>query len=132
MAFTAATSCQGVTLNFGAYSGIGVISMQYSRSASGEIDLTHMGSEMVTDPQNSGRKLLKKSTSFGIIDPGELTIEFYGPGGFDENAIGQKATLSIAGVDKSPSCQAILTQISTQIAAGDLVKGNCTFKLTGD
>lgn len=106
--------------------------MQYSRSASGEIDMTHMDSEMFTDPQNSTRKLLKKSTTFGIIDPGELTIEFFGPGGFNENAIGQKALLSVVGVDNSPSCQAILTQISTQVAAGELLKGNCTFRLTGD
>ena len=128
--FTAAVGCQGIKLKWGT-TEIGVTNMQYSRSAAAEIDMTSMGSTVVTDMENTSRKVVKKSVDFGVIDMGELSCEFYGPGAFNENWIGMRRSLTVTGVEQSPSgVQAFLTQISTQIVAGDLVKGSCTFKLS--
>lgn len=131
MPFTAAVGCQDITLRWGT-TDIGVTSMQYSRSAAGEIDITAMSSEVVTDPNNTTHKLVKKSVDYGVIDMGELSCEFYGPGEFNESLVGTRRSLTVGGAVSATfsSVQAYLTQVSTQIAAGDLVKGSCTFKLS--
>lgn len=132
MSFTAFQSSHGVSLAWGT-TRIGLTSMQYSRSAAAEIDTTGFNNTVFQDPQNTNRKMLVKSVDYAIVDPGELSCEFYGPGGFNETLIGIKRHLSLAsadGVSNSPSGPAVLTQISTQLAVGDLIKGSCTFKLS--
>lgn len=130
MAFTSVQSCQGILLKWGT-TEIGVVSMEYNRSSPVVIDITGMDAELVTDSQNTQHKLVKKSFDCCEIDLGELTCEFYGPGGFDERLVGCKRDLTVTNVSHAPSAtKAFLTRISTQIAAGDLIKGNCTFKLS--
>lgn len=132
MPFTAFQSSHGVGLVWGT-TQIGVISMQYSRSAAAEVDTTGFNNTVLQDPQNTDRKRLVKSVDYAIVDLGELSCEFYGPGGFNETLVGIKRVLSLSsdgGVSNSPSGQAVLTQISTQFAVGDLIKGSCTFKLS--
>jgi len=130
MPFSVIQSSHGVNLTWGT-TVIHVTSMQYSRSAAAEVDTTGFDNTVYQDPQNTNRKMLVKSVDYAIVDPGELSCEFYGPGGFDETLLGLKRSLSVqGGVANSPSGWAVLTQISTQMAVGDLIKGSCTFKLS--
>jgi hypothetical protein len=104
--------------------------MQYNRAAASEIDITGMGATVYQDPQNTNRKFVRRNVDFTVVDMGELNCDFYGPGEFNESHVGLRRQLSIVGgVGNSPSCEAFLTQISTEIVAGDLIKGSCTFKL---
>lgn len=129
MSFTAVQSSHGITLSWGT-TNIGVTSMQYSRSAAAEIDTTGFTNTINQDPDNTDRKYIVRSVDYAVVDPGELSCEFYGPGGFNENFLGIKRVLSLTGLTTGPSTQAVLTQISTQLAVGDLIKGSCTFRLS--
>lgn len=127
MAFTTELSSQGITLFWGD-TEIGVTSMRWSGSAAAEVDITSMDSNVVEDEEYSSRKLVKKSVDYAVIDPGELSCEFFGPGGFTVDQIGSQKTLTVNGTDLS--AQAFLTGMSQEIVAGELVKGSCTFRLT--
>ena len=138
----------GVTLSWGTTQIIAT-AISYNRQALGEIDLTSMESAVINDPNNTNRKLIKKSVEFGVIDHGELSVEFFGPGGFNDTHIGTKRTLSLSGsgtgfsvapggigiigsaVENGPNgVEAFLTACSVQASAGELVRGTCTFRLS--
>lgn len=129
MSFTAVTGCQGITLKWGT-TGIGVTRMQYSKSAAAEIDTTGMNATIHQDANNTQRKFVRKSVDYAVVDLGELSCDFYGPGGFNENQVGGRNALSIDGLAAFSSQQAYLTQISTEVVAGDLIRGSCTFRLS--
>lgn len=130
MAFTAAVGCQGLTLKWGT-TDIGVTSLKYSGSAAAEIDITGVDGTIITDTENTNRKLIKKTIDYAVIDMGEVSCDFFGPGEFDAKLLGSKRLLKLDGNTSIVfSVQAFLTQISLDIAAGDLVKGSCTFKLS--
>lgn len=139
MAFTAVSTCQGITLQWGDHI-IGVTGMQYSRSAAGEIDITSMSSTIYPDSSNTSRALVRKSIDYSVVDMGELSCEFFGTGSLDETHIGCLKDLSVVGLASTDggdvrtltAIKAYLTQVSTQIVAGDLVKGSCTFKLSDE
>lgn len=127
--FTSIASCQGITLNWGT-TVIGVTRLSYSRSSPDEIDITSMESFHNTDSDNSDRRVFIKEVDYTAVDLGEVTCDFFGPGKFDTSLIGMRRSLTIAGMSNSPSSPAYLTQMSTEVVAGDLIKGTCTFKLT--
>jgi hypothetical protein len=110
--------------------------MQYNHAASGEIDMTSMSSTIYTDNNNSNHVMVRKCVDYSIVDMGELSCEFYGTGGFDESFVGTYNDLTVSGIGgdglvvQPNGIRAYLTQVSTQIEAGGLVKGSCTFKLS--
>jgi hypothetical protein len=129
MSFTAIQSCQGITLQWGS-TRIGVTRLSYSRSSPSEIDVSSFQSNQFTDPDNTNRRVLIKDVDYAICDKGEITCDFFGAGSFGIDQLGMMKPISIAGLNNGPSGQAYLTQISTEVVAGDLVRGTCTFKLT--
>jgi hypothetical protein len=124
--------------------------ISYSRQAQAEVDMTSMESRVELDPENTGRRRVRKSIEFAVMDHGELTIEFVGPGGFNDTHVGLKKTLTVTGTGTGVTnaggggltvtgsaaqnfpnnVKAFLTAISVQAAAGDLVRGNCTFRIS--
>jgi hypothetical protein len=88
-----------------------------------------MQSNHHNDPQNTSRRVLIKDVDYAICDKGEITCDFFGPGGLGIDSLGMVKDISIAGLYGGLGL-AYLTQISTEVVAGDLVKGTCTFKLT--
>lgn len=123
-------TASGITLTWGSTT-ISATSISYSRSAPSEIDVTSMSSAVYADPENSSRKMVHKSVEYGVIDHGELTVEFFGPGRFGPTSIGQKKMLTVAGLDNAPSgIFAFLTSLSVQGKAGELITGTCTFRLS--
>lgn len=109
-----------------------VTSLQYSRSAAAEIDITGMDSTAIADPNWSSRRLVFKSTEYSVIDPGDVQLEFVANSNamLLANRIGHKDTLSFGNSGFGVTVNAILTQFSSQMQVGEFVKGNCTFKLT--
>jgi hypothetical protein len=128
MAFTTELSSQGITLKWGT-TEIGVTRMSYSGSAAGEVDITSFSSSSVTDPNFSNHVLIKKDVDYSVIDLGELSCDFFGPEGFGIDLLGTQRTLSVNGLNLS--CPAFLTAISSEVVVGELVRGSCTFKLSG-
>lgn len=149
MAWPKAVAAQGIKITWGTTEIIAT-SVSYNRQAQGEIDITSMESSVLTDQENTNRRTVKKSIEFAVVDHGELNLEFVGPGGFNETHIGLKKKLVITGsgsgisistgsgvqVTGNPAenfptgVQAFLTAISVQASAGELVRGNCTFRLS--
>ena len=126
-------NCQGITLSWGDDFKFGVTSMSFAVAAAGEVDITSMYSSRVwTDPHNTKHKVVMKDIDFGVRDAGELSIEFFGPAP-DHTFVGFRNKITVTGAATTPikSFDAFLSQSATQIVAGELVKGTCTFKLTG-
>lgn len=109
-----------------------VKSLSYSRSAAAEIDITCMGSAVETDSNNSTRKLVVKSVEYGIVDPGEVQLEFVTnvTGLTLSGFIGRKSELKFNTDEFEVASQAVLTQFSSQMQVGEFVTCNCTFKFT--
>lgn len=109
-----------------------VRSLSYSRSASAEVDITCMDSSAETDASNSTRRLTVKSVEYGIIDPGEVQLEFQtnATGLGLRNLIGRKSELKFKTDEFEVASQAILTQFSMQMQVGEFITCNCTFKFT--
>jgi hypothetical protein len=91
-----------------------------------------MESKTQDDKNNTNRRVVRKSVEFAVVDLGEVNMEFVGPGGFNDSYIGMKSQLSITGSAAAnfPTQQAFLTALSVQASAGELVRGNCTFRLS--
>jgi len=111
---------------------LNVKSLSYSRSASAEVDITCMDSSAQTDEKNSTRRLTVKSVDYGIIDPGEVQLEFLtGANGLTlSSLIGRKSELKFKTDEFEVASQAILTQFSMQMQVGEFITCNCTFKFT--
>jgi hypothetical protein len=89
-----------------------------------------MESTSAVDPNFSTHKLMKKSVDYSVIDLGEISCDFFGPHGFDIEDLGTQRTLSVSGL--SLSSPAFLTAMSSEVVAGELVRGSCTFKLSNE
>lgn len=124
--------CQDITLTWGDAFTFGVTSMNFVTSAAAEVDMTSMLSVVYVDPNNSKHKIVLKDYDYGAKEAGELSIEFFGPAP-DHTFVGLRNLVTVTGSATTPikSFNAFLTQSATQIVAGELVKGTCTFKLTG-
>lgn len=130
MSFTTIVSSQGITLQWGSHV-IGVTRLSYSKSASEEIDISSFLSNHYTDPGNSDRRVLIKDVDYAVQDKGEITCDFFGPGNFGWQDVGMMKNIYINGLAGYGNLgNAYLTQCSTEVVAGDLVRGTCTFKLT--
>jgi hypothetical protein len=102
--------------------------MSYSGSAAGEVDITSMNSVYVADPNFSNHKLIKKDIDFSVIDLGELSCDFFGPGEFNTSLLGTQRNLTVTALGMS--APAFLTAMSSEVVVGELVRGSCTFKLS--
>jgi|688.fasta_scaffold146903_4 hypothetical protein len=138
MAVKDAVSSQGIACAWGT-TVIEVTSLQYNRSASAEIDITGVDSAATTDPNWSTRRVVVKSTEYGVVDPGEVQLEFVANAAVMllRDHVGYKRLLSLSnspapgGVGPvNVSVNAILSQFSIQSQVGEVVRGNCTFRLT--
>ena len=143
MAIVAGTkvSSQGVRLRFGltANDEIDVISISTTASAEGEIDITGMNAHTLQDNANTGNKVVIREVDYGVIDLGEIQVEFFGPSA-TAGWLGMKRQVSIVGGGAGATPQlnttfgkvtyGIVTNVSTQIVAGDLVKGTLTLRLS--
>lgn len=133
MSFTSAVAVAGVVLKWGT-TQINPVSLQVSYGAEGEVDMTGMDvAAVVTDPLNTQHKLVMKSVDYSIVDIGELSCEYLGPGQFNTTLVGTKRplTISIAGqAGFGWSAQAFLTRNEHQMQAGDLVRGSCSFRFS--
>ena len=125
------TATKGLECTWAGFT-LGVKSLSYSRSASAEVDITCMASTAETDASNSTRKLAVKSVEYGIIDPGEVQLEFQTnvTGLGLSNLIGRKSELIFKTDEFTVQTQAILTQFSMQMQVGEVITCNCTFKFT--
>jgi hypothetical protein len=127
-----ATAAQGIDITWNDFT-ITATSVSYNRQAQGEVDITSMESTTQTDRKNSKRMVVRKSVEFAVVDLGEVSMEFVGPGGFNDTFIGMKSKLAITGsaaANFPNDVQAFLTALSVQASAGELVRGNCTFRLS--
>jgi hypothetical protein len=130
MAWPVAAAAAGIKIKWGTTEIIAT-NISYSRQAQSEVDMTSMESTVEVDSENTDRKRVRKSVEFVVMDHGEVTIEFASPCDFNDTHIGLKKTLTVTGALNFPTGkQAFLTAISVQAAAGDLVRGNCTFRLS--
>jgi hypothetical protein len=131
MSFGTINPVAGLTLTWGNIK-ITATSFNVSSGAESEVDVTGIdASAVVTDPNNTQRKLIKKSVDYSVIDLGELSCEFFGHGALTQtHLIGTKRDLTISGAGLQASAKAYLTSVGTQFAAGELVRGNCTFRLS--
>lgn len=66
------------------------------------------------------------------IDPGRLQVRLFGCPPFLISDIGTRATLEVAFDGGSLTCQAILDTFDVEAVAGDLLKGQVSFYLTGN
>ena len=132
MAWPVAAAASGITIKWGT-TAIIATNISYSRQAQSEVDMTSMESKVEIDSANTGRRRVRKSVEFVVMDHGEVTIEFASPCDFNDTHIGLKKMLTVTGtaaLNFPTGKQAFLTAISVQAAAGDLVRGNCTFRLS--
>lgn len=120
----------GITFKWGEWS-ITATSIQHSRQAPTEIDVTSIASPVFTDKANNKRKIVHRAVDFAVADSGEVTVEYVGPGGFADEHIGSKNALSITGLANAPTGKkAFLTSNSVTAVAGELIKGTCTFRVS--
>lgn len=136
-------SGQGATFTWGTTSFL-LTSLNLSNSSGSEIDITSMSSEVVSDSQNSQRKLIAQDfdSCFSARGGGDLSIEFYADSSISNSnyldIVGSQRliTLKLPGVDGtgvgfSIEKTGLLSQMSLGVATGEFVKGSATFKLSG-
>ena len=140
-------SSHGSTFTWGTVT-FHLTSLQVNAQSGGEIDITSMSSEVVTDSANTRHKLLVPDydTSYSARYGTDIQIEFFADKELTAtnyfDCIGSKRLLTLmipaeAGVSPlSPGFQilartAAMTQMSLTGAAGDYVKGSATFKISG-
>lgn len=138
-------SSQGATFTWGTYT-FQVSSLQVSGNAGSEIDMTSMSSEVVTDPQNSTRKMLVPDYDVAVSARygSEMSIEFFASRDITAanyfDVVGSKRAFTLklppgegaAGSGNfSINKTAILTSMSLGAATGEYVKGSATFRVTG-
>lgn len=135
----------GATFAWGTYT-FQVTSLQVSASAGSEIDITSMSSEVVSDPQNSSRKMIVPDYDAAVSARygSEMSIEFFASSDITAtnyfDVVGSKRafTLTLPGGEGTAGSgtfsinkTAILTQMSLGAATGEYVKGSASFRVTG-
>lgn len=129
-------------------------SVTYSASAGDEIEITSLASGVITDPNNSYRKYVRREydTCFAG-EAAEVTVEFFAKHGANLTAlVGHKRPLSVtmpgdefggtvttisngglADLNRlhSFSMDAILSSLQLTATTGEHVRGSATFRMTG-
>jgi hypothetical protein len=135
-------SGHGATVTWGTHS-LQVTSVSVSADAGGEIDMTSMSSEVVSDPYNSNHKLVVRDydTCMSAKYGNELTIEF-----FCGTSVGKSDTLTMVGSRRNLSLvfqgdkttmtyinsqTALMTQLQLSGSVGELIRGSASFKISG-
>lgn len=137
-------SGQGSTFTWGTTSFI-ITSVQVSNALGSEIDITSMSSEVVSDDENTDRKLVVQDVDYCFSGKGgaEIGIEFFVPAGSTVtnplDLVGSKRPLKFA-MPESPGADsdgisiegtAVLSRLQFSVSTGEYVKGSATFKLSG-
>lgn len=129
-------------------------SVTYSASAGDEIEITSLASGVITDPNNSYRKYVRREydTCFAG-EAAEVTVEFFAKHGANLTAlVGHKRPLSVTMPDTevggtvttvsnatladvnqrhSFGMDAILSSLQLTATTGEYVRGSATFRMTG-
>lgn len=66
------------------------------------------------------------------IDPGRLQVRLFGCPPFVISEIGTRATLELTFTGGALSCEAILDSFDVEASAGELLRGQANFYLTGN
>lgn len=117
-------------------------SIKRSASSASEVEVTGMNSTITSDPNNTDRKMIWKEVESCVVDPGEVTVDFFAASrDFYRlpDAIGNKRLLvvkerSTSGVELPTvllSYQCILTKVDFDANVGEYVRGSVTFRLSG-
>jgi hypothetical protein len=139
-------SPQGTVLTWGTTRFLAT-SISVSASAGNEIDITSMSSEIVTDPENTNRKLVKQDfDSCFATDGGEVSIEFFAPtGNWIFSSVGMRKTMTLRfPIDEKGTIvlnstdpnmlgivkTAVMTQAQISATTGDFIRGSATFRLS--
>jgi hypothetical protein len=124
-----------------------VTDLQVNAQSGGEIDITSMSSEVISDPANSRHKMVVPDYDTGISARygTEVQMEFFAGAeitatNFFDN-VGSKRLLKIQmpkSINETGAVgfqildrTAILTQMSLGGSVGALVKGSATFRISG-
>lgn len=126
-----------VTLSWGSIQ-LDVTSVQYSQSAAAEVDITSMGvvgglaDTVIEDEEDDRHRLVVKSIDYGVLDPGQISIEYFDLGQLREEHVGKKRRLVVVGSpeDSAPQRFAFLTDRGSQYKVGEFVMATATFKFS--
>jgi hypothetical protein len=124
-----------------------VTSLQVNAQSGGEIDISSMSSEVVSDPANTRHKMVVPDFDTGVSARygSDVSIEFFAGAEITAtnyfDVIGSKRNLTIR-LPKSESetasfgfqilaRTALLTQMTLSGSVGEYIKGSATFKMSG-
>jgi hypothetical protein len=102
------------------------------------MDITSMGivggpeDTVMEDEFDTGHRLVVKSIDYGVLDPGQLSIEYFDNGQLGEEHVGKKRKLVVTGSpeDSAPNRFAFLTELGSQYKVGEFVVSTATFKFS--
>lgn len=122
-----APSAQGSTVSFGGQPIGLLLSIRATGSSAGQTDITSMDSVVEGSGSSS---YVRRQYDVTVVDPGQVSITFFGVGPTAE--VGDRGSLSveIAGATVL-SGDAFLASYDVEASVGELVKGSATFQLTG-
>jgi len=124
-----------------------VTALQVNAQSGGEIDITSMSSEVISDPANSRHKLVVPDYDTGISARYGTDVQMEFLAGAEITAtnffdvVGSKRLLTIKlpkNIDETATVgfqildrTAILTQMSLGLSVGEMVQGSATFRISG-
>lgn len=131
------TPSAGVTLTWGSIQ-LDVTSISFSQSAAAEIDITSMGvvgglaDTVIEDEEDDRHRLVVKSIDYAVLEPGQLSIEYFDQGQLNETHVGKKRKLVAVGSseDSIPQRFAFLTERGGQYKVGEFVMATAVFKFS--
>ncbi|NBX24042.1 MAG: hypothetical protein EBR52_08050 [Microbacteriaceae bacterium] len=122
------------------------VSVQSGSGGGNEIDMTSMSSMTRVDPDNTGKRLVKRDIDSAFDGEGDvsLSIDFFLEPWMvtskTTSAVGLKKQLRLIfpandrglGEGFKIESKAVLTQMSLGVGVGEFVSGSATFRLSGD
>lgn len=122
-----APSSQGSTVSFAGQSIGMLLAIRATGSSVSGTDVTTMSS---TVAGTGSAAHVKRELDVMMVDPGQVSITFFGVGPTAEVGDRGELSVSIAG-STVLSGDAFLSSYDVEAGVGELVKGSATFQLTG-
>lgn len=120
-------SAQGSTVSFGGSPLGDLISIRVTGASASGADVTTMQSAV---SGSGAASRIAKELDVLAVDPGTVSITFYGAGPSAD--VGDKAALSVSIAGSVViSGEAFLASYDVEASVGELVRGSATFQLTG-
>jgi hypothetical protein len=116
-----ALESQGSTFSWGGSYG----NLTGIAASSGRADLVSAGSTVVGFGEDA---FVRNRIMCLAVDPGTITIRFFGNPGFSEGLVGQTNDLSFSIGSSGGGGKAILESFDYEASVGELVKGTATFR----